>query len=109
MRLRRSSRWSGVLGGRALALMLLTVFFTTAALAHVWVRLQVVRLGYNLSRETEREKSLQQIHRKLQVEKALLRNPERLERLARERLRLTMPNPGIIQPLGRGARTGGRR
>lgn len=84
---------------RALALFAVTVFFTSAALAHVWVRLQVVRLGYQISRETDREKRLQQVHRKLQVERALLRSPERLERLARERLGLTMPDPGIIQRL----------
>lgn len=84
---------------RALALFAVTVFFTSAALAHVWVRLQVVRLGYQISHETEREKRLQQVHRKLQVERALLRSPERLERLARERLSLTMPDPGTIQRL----------
>jgi len=84
---------------RALALFAVTVFFTTAALAHVWVRLQVVRLGYQISNETEREKRLQQVHRKLQVERALLRSPERLERFARDRLNLTMPDPGTIQRL----------
>jgi cell division protein FtsL len=81
---------------RALALFAVTVFFTSAALAHVWVRLQVVRIGYQISHETEREKRLLQTHRKLQVERALLRSPERLERLARERLNLTMPDPGTI-------------
>ncbi len=40
---------------RALALFAVTAFFTSAALAHVWVRLQVVRLGYQISNETERE------------------------------------------------------
>ena len=89
------------LRARALALFAITAFFTSAALAHVWVRLQVVRLGYQISHETEREKRLQQVHRKLQVERALLRSPERLERLARERLNLTMPDPGTIQRLQR--------
>ncbi len=87
------------LRARALALFAVTLFFTSAALAHVWVRLQVVRLGYQISQETDREKRLQQVHRKLQVERALLRSPERLERLARERLNLTMPDPGTIQRL----------
>jgi cell division protein FtsL len=73
-----------------------------AALAHVWVRLQVVRLGYQISMETEKEKELLQRHRKLQVEKALLRSPERLERLASEKLRLTMPDPKVIHDLGSG-------
>ena len=92
-------RAAGGIGRRAIALLFVTVFFTTAALAHVWVRLQVVRLGYRISQETEREKRLQQAHRKLQVERALLRNPERLERLARERLNLTTPAPGSIHVL----------
>jgi len=83
--------------GKVIAVMLLTAFFTTAALAHVWVRLQVVRLGYSISQATERETKLQQMHRKLEVERALLRNPERLQRLARERLHLSMPDPAAIQ------------
>ncbi len=83
----------------ALAIFAVTAFFTTAALAHVWVRLQVVRLGYEISRETDREKWLLQVHRKLEVERALLRNPARLERLARDRLNLTMPDPEMIQRL----------
>jgi cell division protein FtsL len=85
--------------GKVIGLLALVAFFTVAALAHVWVRLQVVRLGYAISRETEQEKELQQLHRKLEVERAMLRNPERLERLAREKLSLTMPDPGQIQPL----------
>ena len=92
-RTRMSSR------GKAVALLGLMAFFTCAALAHVWVRLQIVRLGYGISRETEQEKALQQAHRKLEVERALLRNPERLERLAREKLSLTLPDPGVIQSL----------
>jgi cell division protein FtsL len=85
--------------GKVIALLALTTFFTSAAMAHVWVRLQIVRLGYGISRETDREKDLQQNHRKLEVERALLRNPERLERLAREKLTLTLPDPGVIQSL----------
>lgn len=87
------------LRARALAIFAVTAFFTSAAMAHVWVRLQVVRLGYEISNETDREKRLLQVHRKLQVERALLRSPERLERLARERLNLTMPDPGTIERL----------
>ena len=85
--------------GKAVALLGLMAFFIFAALAHVWVRLQIVRLGYGISRETEKEKDLQQAHRKLEVERALLRNPERLERLAREKLSLTLPDPSVIQSL----------
>ena len=99
--------------GKAMALVGLMGFFTFAALAHVWVRLQIVRIGYDISRETEKEKDLQQAHRKLEVERALLRNPERLERLAREKLSLRLPDPGAIQSLrplpGVGRAPAGRR
>jgi cell division protein FtsL len=95
--------------GKVVAVLLLTTFFTVAALAHVWVRLQVVRLGYEISRQTDREARLQQLHRKLQVERALLRNPERLERLGRERLRLTMPDPAVIRALDGAERVSTRR
>ncbi len=94
--------------GKVIAVLLLTAFFTTAALAHVWVRLQVVRLGYSISQETDRETKLQQMHRKLEVERALLRNPERLQRLARERLHLSMPDPASIQTVN-GRRRGRAR
>lgn len=82
--------------GAVLALLLVTGFFTTAALAHVWVRLQIVRLGYQISRETTRETRLQQLHRKLEVERALLRSPTRLEQEAKARFHLEMPDPGHI-------------
>jgi cell division protein FtsL len=100
--------------GKAVALLGLMAFFTFAALAHVWVRLQIVRLGYGISRETDQEKDLQQALRKLEVERALLRNPERLERLAREKLSLRLPDPSVIQSLkprtpAAGGRTPARR
>lgn len=95
-----SARHDHRLGGRILAVLLVTAFFSVAALAHVWVRLQIVRLGYQISDETEREKEILQKHRKLEVEKALLRSPERLERLAAEKLRLVMPDPSIIHDIG---------
>ena len=74
--------------GAVVGLLLVTGFFTAAALAHVWVRLQIVRVGYRISEETSREARLLQLHRKLEVERALLRNPTRLEREAKARLHL---------------------
>jgi cell division protein FtsL len=78
----------------------LALSLTALALCHVWVRLQVVRLGYVLSTTTKLQDQLEQENRELKVEIATLTSPERLERLARVRLGLREPekNQVVILP-----------
>ena len=54
-------------------------------LVHVWLRLQVVHMGYVLSSAS-----------KLQIELATMTSPDRLESLARRRLGLKPPEKGQI-------------
>lgn len=61
------------------------------ALLHVWLRLQVVHLGYVLSTTSKLERQLEQENRELKVELATLTSPQRLEAMARTRL-------GMIEP-----------
>lgn len=61
------------------------------ALLHVWLRLQVVHLGYVLSTTSKLERQLEQENRELKVELATLTSPQRLEAMARSRL-------GMIEP-----------
>ena len=70
------------------------------ALFHVWVRLQVVRLGYVLSTTSKLQEQLEQENRELKVELATLTSPERLEEMARVRLGLREPekNQVVILP-----------
>ena len=59
----------------------LAIFFVFA-IAYVWTRVQVVEAGYRLRHlEVEREK-LKEENRSLAVEAAMLRSPQRLERIA---------------------------
>ena len=83
----------------------LRVFFTASllglclvglALAHVWVRLQVVQLGYVLSTTSKLQNQLEQENRELRVELATLTSPERLEAMARKRLGLAGPTIGQV-------------
>jgi cell division protein FtsL len=66
------------------------------ALALVWVRLQVVHTGYDLSAARQLERRLEQEQRELQIEIATLTSPRRLEEIARGRLGMGPPAPGQI-------------
>jgi cell division protein FtsL len=65
-------------------------------LIHVWLRLQVVQMGYVLSTINKLQGRLEQENRELKLELATLTSPERLEALARNRLRLVAPEKGQV-------------
>lgn len=90
----RPSRAGGhqsVFGGALLAVGLIGVL-----LIHVWLRLQVVHLGYVLSTATKLQNRLEQENRELKIELATMTSPDRLEALARRRLGLVPPEKGQI-------------
>jgi cell division protein FtsL len=62
----------------------------------VWVRLQVVHAGYELSTARRLAHRLEQEQRELGIEVATLTSPRRLEKIARERLGMGPPTPGQI-------------
>jgi len=66
------------------------------ALLHVWLRLQVVHLGYILSTTSKLQSQLEQENRELKLELATLTSPDRLEGVARTRLKLTEPEKGQV-------------
>ena len=63
---------------------------------HVWLRLQVVHMGYVLSTASKLQGRLEQENRELKVELATLTSPERLESMARRRLQLAQPEKGHV-------------
>ncbi len=65
-------------------------------LAHVWVRLQVTTLGYELSAAREIVARLEQEQRELETELAMLTAPQRLAEEAGRRLRMREPKPGQV-------------
>jgi cell division protein FtsL len=65
-------------------------------LIHVWLRLQMVHLGYVLSTATKLQNRLEQENRELKIELATMTSPDRLEALARRRLGLVPPEKGQI-------------
>jgi cell division protein FtsL len=86
--------------GRVLGPVLLTVVVLVAAsLFYVWCRLQAVRVGYEQSRTAETLQQMEKVNEELRGEAARLKSPERIERLARERLGLKYPSPEQIRIL----------
>lgn len=86
VRQRRHSVISAVLG----------VTLVGLALLHVWLRLQVVQMGYVLSTTAKLQNQLEQENRELRVEMATLTSPERLEERAGRRLGLMPPQRGQV-------------
>ena len=86
----RASRWRLVLG------VFLGLGLIVTVLVHVWLRLQVVRMGYVLSTTSKLQTRLEQENRELKVELATLTSPDRLEALARQRLGLATPEKGQV-------------
>lgn len=66
------------------------------ALLHVWLRLQVVHMGYVLSTTAKLQNQLEQENRQLKVELATLTSPDRIEAMARQRLGLVPPEKGQV-------------
>ncbi len=67
------------------------VVFMAQLLVYTWCRVQYVQTGYEITEATEEQQRLMELHRKLQVEEARLRSPERIMRIARQR-GLVMPD-----------------
>jgi cell division protein FtsL len=79
-----------------LAVASLAVCLVGVALLHVWLRLQVVHMGYVLSTTSKLQNQLEQERRELTVELATLTSPDRLEAMARKRLGLAPPEKGQV-------------
>jgi cell division protein FtsL len=68
-------------------------------LVQVWLQLQVMHLGYELSVARQMQLRLEHERRELDVELATLRDPGRIDALARHRLGMTDPKKGQVVTL----------
>lgn len=63
---------------------------------YVWHQTQLISLGYETRNLEERLNSLKEDIKRLEVEKMALLAPERVEKIAREALRLEEPGAGQV-------------
>ncbi|MFY0580152.1 cell division protein FtsL [Cystobacter fuscus] len=86
---------------------LLFALFAGVGILHVTSRVLVVDMGYRLSRAEAEERALTRENDRLKLELATLKNPARLEKLAREKLGMSMPAGPLVMSLP--AAGGGKR
>jgi len=75
---------------------MLVIALLGVVLLHVWLRLQVVHMGYVLSTASKLQSRLEQENRELKVELATLTTRDRLDEMARRRLGLAPPQKGQV-------------
>jgi cell division protein FtsL len=73
----------------------LMVVFMAELLVYTWCRVQYVRTGYEITEATKEHQRVVELHRKLKVEEARLRSPERIMRIAQQR-GLAMPDANQV-------------
>jgi cell division protein FtsL len=62
--------------------MIVMTIVVSIALFHVWRRHHLIRVGYELSDASEELRATQEDNRRLKLERSVLTNPDRIERLA---------------------------
>ena len=78
---------------------LLCAIFTVWGLLHVWVRLQLITVGYEISRQTQLRHDLTELTQKLSLELRTRMDLGTIERVAHERLQMVSPDPQQLRPL----------
>jgi cell division protein FtsL len=75
---------------------LLLLFFVGASLFYVWSRIQVIRLGYEISNALKEERALVEANKRLRLEIATLKSYSRIEKVAVEELKMVKPQPDQV-------------
>jgi len=71
----------------------LMLFLIGGSLFHVWSRVQLIHLGYEVSNALKEGRTLAEANKRLQVEIATLKSYGRIEKIATEELGMTKPRP----------------
>jgi cell division protein FtsL len=66
---------------------------------YVWLQVQMVGLSYEISKAQNQKKELVEINKKLRIQWASLRSPDRIEQIALNQLGLRPPERGQIEIL----------
>jgi cell division protein FtsL len=86
---------------RFLLLWALAVLAVAAAfVAHLALRFETVRLGYEVGHARREQRQLLEQRRLLALEAATLRQPARIEAVARGTLGMDQPEPSRVVPMG---------
>ena len=84
----------------ALAAMFLLGLFT-----YGWQYYQWIQYGYRIEEARKQKDQLAEIRHRLRLERAMLRNPQRIDTIARTHLGMVVPEPGQVVRLRSPERT----
>ncbi len=82
----------------ALALLVM-VLLGCAIFITVWRRVAFIEMGYENRRLEKTQSELLHLQHEMEIERAMLSSPERIEKVARDRFGLREPKPGQIRIL----------
>jgi len=68
-------------------------FFIAELFFYTWCRIQCVNIGYEMSDQEKIYRSRAALRNNLEIELSRLKSPDRIEKIAKERLGLKMPGP----------------
>lgn len=75
---------------------LLLSLLVGASLFYVWTRIQVIQLGYEMSKALKENRELTEANKRMRLEVATLKSLSRIERIAIEELRMVKPKPDQV-------------
>lgn len=75
---------------------LVLLLFIASSLFYVWSRIQVIHLGYEISRTLKEGKALMEANKRLRLEVATLKSYARIEKIAVEELKMVKPKPDQV-------------
>lgn len=78
-------------------LIILLAIFVPGVLFYIWVHFQMVSLSYDIARAQKQKRELMEINKKLRIQLASLKSPERIERIALTKLGLKPPEKGQLE------------
>jgi len=76
---------------RLFSILLVVVAVVMILLAYVWSHISITRFQYEIAREMSRKDRLEETIKKLKVEVATLKTPQRIEEKARAELNMNYP------------------
>jgi cell division protein FtsL len=80
-------------------LAVLLAFFVPGVLVYIWLHVQTVNFSYDIAKTQKQKRELLEMNKKLRIQLANLKSPERIERIALTNLGLRPPEKGQIEIL----------
>ena len=77
----------------------LVAFMAILSLFYIWSRIQIVQYGYDINSLRNRHQQLLEENKRLNVEVATLKSPNRIEPIAQQKLKMQSPKPEQIKIL----------